>query len=76
MDNYTHDNPELLPLWVRTIVAERDRLREINAELVRVLDKVVLFGEHIDSLSIGINAALVELARNARGALAKAKSEE
>ncbi len=42
-------------------------------ELVAVLKKVALFGENIDSLSIGYVAALAELGRNASAALAKAK---
>lgn len=43
-------------------------------DMLRVLEKVALFGENPDALSIGHTAALQELGRNARATIAKATS--
>jgi hypothetical protein len=42
-------------------------------EMLAALEKVALYGENTGSLSIGHIAALEELGRNARAAIAKAK---
>jgi hypothetical protein len=53
-------------------------VRAINshAALVAALEKVALFGENPTALAIGHTAALMELGRNARAALALARGNQ
>jgi hypothetical protein len=66
-----------VPHYMHAAGATDKIIKAVNSHsaLVAALEKVALFGENPTALAIGHTAALMELGRNARAALAKAQGE-
>ena len=67
-----------VPGWEEAAANAKLIVRAVNshAALVAALEKVALFGENPTALAIGHTAALMELGRNARSALALARGNQ
>ncbi len=67
---------ELVPAQdVAALVAERDRLREVNAALVAQLTLAVRYLDHPDVRAIPFSLPAAAVAERARAALAQSKGE-
>ena len=57
--------------YLRNTMAERDRLREVNRELVAALELAIRYIEHLQAIPFALHAS--RPVERARAALAKAK---